>query len=494
MIKIYIDNEEVVCDKSFQIKEEFLSTSSTILNNVMPKSWDVNKNYSSNFYLPKDYAKCEIKDDEDNLIFEGVVRNTGNISLNPREPKYCSLEVLDYKCLLSEGKTLDFVITNKTILEAIQMVIDEIEDYGFELGTINLDSANDIIGTYSTLDKTAYDVFQYISEITQSKWFTKRESNGNLSINFYDADKIPRANDILYTKEYWEENNIVDMTYNFNTRDYRNSQIINSSGVFSNSQNSEVQTYDGYSTNLLFSLPIGKIIDLQVNDVSVSYATESEKKLGISADFYYSIGSNQLDIDMGLDKNDKVELIYYPFVQGRQIVENEDEIDRISTLNSRNGKICRYENRNDVTDLDELAKIGQAYIEFKGKAEVELKITTYNKDIFNIGQQTTFYGPLEDISGDYLVKSKTISVNITKNTQNVFYEYTLSNTYNGEKAINYFDNQRRKQQGNLEEGQFITRNVDIKSDALIVFDNLEVVNIPLIDNVLDSELNAPLTQ
>ena len=494
MIKIYIDNEEVVCDKSFQINEEFLSTSSTILNNVMPKSWDTNKNYVSNFYLPKDYAKCEIKDEEDNLIFEGVVRNTGNISLNPREPKYCSLEILDYKCLLSEGKTLDFVIANKTVSQAIQMVIDEIEDYGFELGTIDLDSANDIIGTYSTLDKTAYDVFQYLAEITQSKWFTKKESNGNLSINFYDTEKIPRANDILYTKEYWDENNIVDMTYNFNTRDYRNSQIINSSGVFSNSQNSENQIYDGYSTNLLFSLPIGKIVDIQVNDVSVSYATTNEKKLGINADFYYSVGSNQLEIGTNLDTNDKIELIYYPFIKGRQIIENEDEIERISTLNDRNGKISRYENRDDVTDLDELAKIGQSYIEYKGKAEVELTITTLNKDIFNIGQQTTFYAPLEDLTGDYLVKSKTIKVNITKNYQNVFYEYVLSNTYNGEKAINYFDNQRRKQKGNLDEGQFITRNIDIRNTALIIFDNLNITETEMVDNILDSELNAPFTQ
>ena len=494
MIKIYIDNEEVVCDKSFQINEEFLSTSSTILNNVMPKSWETNKNYVSNFYLPKDYAKCEIKDEEDNLIFEGVVRNTGNISLNPREPKYCSLEILDYKCLLSEGKTLDFVIANKTVAQAIQMVVDEIASYGFELGTIDLDSANDLIGTYSTLDKTAYDVFQYISEITQSKWFTKKESNGNLSINFYDADKIPRANDILYTKEYWEQNNIVDMTYNFNTRDYRNSQIINSSGVFSNSQNSEVQTYDGYSTNLLFSLPIGKIVDIQVNDVSVSYATKNEKELGVNADFYYSVGSNQLDISDTLSQGDKIELIYYPFVQGRQVVENEDEVTRISTLNDRNGKISRYETRNDVTDINELAKIGQSYIEYKGKAEVELKITTINKDIFNIGQQTYFNAPVNDLKGDYLVKSKTIKVNITKNTQNVFYEYTLTNTYNGEKAINYFDNQRRKQQGNLDEGQFITRNIDIEKEALIIFDNLQVVEVQLIDNILNSELNMSLTQ
>ena len=60
MIKVYINNEEVVCNKSFKISEEFLSTSSTILNNVYPASWENDKDYVSRFYLPKDFSKCEI--------------------------------------------------------------------------------------------------------------------------------------------------------------------------------------------------------------------------------------------------------------------------------------------------------------------------------------------------------------------------------------------------------------------------------------------------
>jgi hypothetical protein len=490
MIKVYIENEEVVCDKSFTINEEFLSTSSVILNNVYPKSWETTHNYVNDFYLPKDYSKCEIYND-DTLLFEGVVRNTGNISLNPREPKLLSLEVLDYKCLLSEGKTLDLVIANKTIAQAISIIVEQIQEYGFEVGVIDLDSADDVIGTYSTLDKTAYDVFQYIGEISQAKWFTKRESNGKLSINFYDSYKIPRANNIEYNKEYWEQNNIVDLTYNYNTRDYRNSQVINSSGVFSDSLNSENQIYDGYSTNLQFSLPIGKIVDIQVNDSSVSYATQTEKELGITADFYYSVNNNIIEINTDLQQGDKIELQYYPFVKGRQIVENEQEISRISNQISRLGRISRYENRNDVTDNNELIKIGQSYIEFKGKAEIELKLTTINNDILNIGQQVYFEAPINDLKSDYLVKKKTIKVNKTGDYENIFYEYKLSNTYNGEQAINYFDNQRRKNEGNLEEGQFITRNVDIQDTALIVFDNL-VVEEAQENSTLDCKLDSPL--
>ena len=40
MIKIYINDEEVVCNNVLEINEDMLSTSSTILNNCYPKSWE----------------------------------------------------------------------------------------------------------------------------------------------------------------------------------------------------------------------------------------------------------------------------------------------------------------------------------------------------------------------------------------------------------------------------------------------------------------------
>jgi hypothetical protein len=98
---------------------------------------------------------------------------------------------------------------------------------------------------------------------------------------------------------------------------------------------------------------------------------------------------------------------------------------------------------------------------------------------------------INDLKSDYLVKKKTIKVNKTGDYENIFYEYKLSNTYNGEQAINYFDNQRRKNEGNLEEGQFITRNVDIQDTALIVFDNL-VVEEAQENSTLDCKLDSPL--
>ena len=62
MIKVFINEEEVVSDKNLNIEEELLSTSSTILNNCYPKSWENDKDYTSKFYYPKDYSKCKILD------------------------------------------------------------------------------------------------------------------------------------------------------------------------------------------------------------------------------------------------------------------------------------------------------------------------------------------------------------------------------------------------------------------------------------------------
>ena len=124
MIQMYINDEEVVCSKEFTISEEMLVTSSTVLNNCYPKSWEENQDYVNNFYYPEDYSKLKILKDNV-LIFCGVVKNTGEISLNPRYPHFCSLQILDFKTFLSEGETLDFVIANKTIGEAIEMIVND---------------------------------------------------------------------------------------------------------------------------------------------------------------------------------------------------------------------------------------------------------------------------------------------------------------------------------------------------------------------------------
>lgn len=492
MIQVFIGNEEVVSNKEFTIHEELLNTSSTILNNCYPKTWETTKDYVSNFYYPEDYSNCEIYNGG-NLIFAGLVKNSGDISLRPTDPKYCSLQILDYKTLLSEGQTLDYVIPSGTIEEAIESVISAISSYGFVKGNVYLTNANDIIGAYSTLDKTAYDVFQYLAEISGSKWFTRMINATTVAIDFYSPELLTNSSDIQYTKEYFEQKHIVDISFSFGTRDYRNKQVILSDQVFSSIDSTDILIATSEQTEFTLEGIVGSLKEVYVNGVSQSIGTSGDKNLGIYADFYYKIGTNTIESSKKQVAGSEIKAIYTSLVKGRQVVSNDNEINRISTLIGRNGTIARYETRNDTSSSKELARIADTYIKFKGKPEILLTITTENFDILNVGEQVYFNAPIDDLKANYLVKTKDIQITQTGNNGIVFYTYTLCSNYDSENAINFFDNQRRKKSGNIAEDEFITRNVDIENEANIIFENLSIEEITITDdNTLNAPLNSPL--
>lgn len=490
-MKMYIDGTEVLCDKNITITEEMLSTPSVILNNVFPKEWDNNKDYVSQFYFPKDYSKFTMYDKNDNLIFAGVVKNTGNISLNPREPHYATLQVLDFKTFLSEGETLDFVINNKTILEALDMVVDTIEDYGFALGNIDILNGDEVIGAYNTQNQTAYDVLQYLSEISGSRWFTRLDNENNVLIDFYDPSKMPVGTTIEYTNEFFKDNNIIDLKYNYSTNDYRNKQVMLSNDVYGSIDNVEVLYGNGYSNEFTLTENVANITSIYENGVSKTFASQEEKQMGMIADYYYQVGSNILESDTIIGAGINIRITYTPLVKGRQVIYNMEEVDRIATQTDRKGVIARYETRNDVLSSSELQSVGESYLKYKGTSEITLTIQTQNVNLWNIGQVVNWNeAPLEELQKSYMVKKKTINRIVAKDEIAIFYTFELSSSYNSESAINYFDNQRRKATGNIQEGQYIDRNIDIDNECSIIFDNIEESEITY-TNVLNCVLNAP---
>lgn len=491
MIQMFINNEEVVSNQNISILEELLNTSSTILNNCYPLSWETTKDYVSNFYFPQDYSSCEIYNNN-NLIFAGIVKNSAEISLRPTESKYCSLQILDYKTLLSEGQCLDIVIPEDTIQNQIESVINYISDYGFVIGNIQLTNPNEITGSYSTLDKTPYDVFQYFAEITGAKWFTRMIDKNTLAIDFYSPELMPYVPDIEYTQEYFEENNIIDMNFSFGTLDYRNKQVILSDQVFSSIDTTDTIIATSEQNQFTLSGIVGNLKQVFVNGVAQSIGTSKDKELGIYADFYYKIGENTIESSINQPNGAEIRAIFTSLIKGRQVVSNVDEIERITSQIGRNGTIARYETRNDVSSNKALIQIAQSYLKYKGKPEILLTIKTQNKDLFNVGQQVYFnMTQLPILAQDYMIKSKEINIIKSGDYQNVFYTYTLCSNYDSENAINFFDNQRRKRSGNIDENEFITRNIDIDNEVNIIFDNLSIQEVQITDdNKLNASLNA----
>lgn len=488
-MKIYIDGIEVVCSNEITIEEEMLNTSSVILNNVYPKTWENTKDYTSNFYYPKDYSKCLIYDGE-TLIFAGVVENTGNISLNPREPHYCNLQVLSFKTLLSEGETLDFVIANKTISQAIQQVIDYIADYGFVLGNINILNPNEVIGAYSTKDKTPYDVFQYLADITQSRWTTRMIDDKTVAIDFYDPSLMPTGTQIDYTTEFFEQNDIHDITFSYSSKDYRNKQIMTSDEIFGSIIQQETIIANGYQRQFNTAEKIGKINSIKINGVSYTFTTNANKELGFTADFYYTPGEKTFESNDLQSAGIVIIIEYIPIVLGRQIIINSSEVNRITNSIGLKGTISRYENRNDATTSSELQEIGKSYIKYKGNPEITLNVVT-TSNLWNIGESVYFDAPINELKTNYMVKKKTMkyiaSIGI------IFYTYKMSSNYNSENDINYFDNQRAKTKGNIGVGETIPRQFDIESSANIIFYDTTFNEVTTTgDNVLDSILDSPL--
>lgn len=425
------------------------------------------------------------------LIFCGIVKNSGNISLNPRYPHFCDLQILDFKNFLSESDMLDFVISNKTVVEAINMVIEAIKDYGFVLGNVNIFGADDIIKAYSTQNKTAYDVFQYLADITSSRWYTRTIDEETVAIDFYDPTLMPSGMNIEYNVDWFEENQIVDLQFNYGSRDYRNKQVIMSNEVFGNINYNETLISNGYETSYLLLNNIGEIVSITINGEEKTFVTNELHDIGFESDFYYTPNKNQLESEDTYSIGTQIVVKYIPIIEGRQVVYNYDEIMRINNQTGRKGIIARYETRNDTTSSKELEKIGETYIKYKGTSEINLLLTS-EKDLYNIGQIVYFDSPINELTQSYMVKTKEIKIIAIADFQKVLYYYELTSSFNSEKEINYFDNQRSKNKGNIEEGETITRNIDIENSTEILFNNLSVSEVtPTGDNILDCILESP---
>lgn len=423
------------------------------------------------------------------ILFCGVVKNSGNISLNPRDPHYQTLQILSYKTFLSEGETLDFVIYQKTIKEAIEQVVGVIADYGFVVGNINLTNGDEAIGAYSTKDKTAYDVFNYLADITQSRWTTRLIDENTVAIDFYDPTLLPLGTAIDYTNECFENHTIDNMSYSYGSNDYRNKQVMTSQEVYSNISQTQSVIANGYQTQFNVEQKIGKINYIKIGATFYTIATNQEKEMGVSADFYYTPGNNYFESATTIAVGTSITVEYIPIVEGRQIISNSTEIDRIANSTGVKGVIARYENRNDAITSQELQKIGQSYIKYKGVPEIILTVQT-RSNLWNIGDRVPFNAPIDELKTEYMVKAKKINYITTIDT--IFYTYELTSSFNSENAINYFDNQRAKATGNIGSGEYISRNIDIQSDANIIFYDTTATEIEIVgDNTLEAVLEAP---
>ncbi len=501
-IHMYINNEEVICSNQLTIVEELTNTNTVVLNNCYPLSWEQTKDYTQ-FYTPKDYSlfklvydytDCNLatESEEDILtengeniivenslvtVFIGVIKRSQPVDLRPANPHFATLQVLDFKTFLNEGDLFNFVITETTVNDFISRVVGAYSGYNFVVGNINLgNKGNQLVGNYSCDQKTLFDVLQYISQITNSIWKVRYINDTTFAIDFYDINMLPQGIDLIYSTEYFNNNSIVDIKYSFNTNNYRNKQVITSSNIITQTENTEELYTDSNDNQYQLSNNVGLIFSAMLDTKDLSVASNIDKQNGITADLYYEVGSNIIELNVDTIPTQLLYIKYYPMLPGRVTVLNTTEINRIGNQLNNAGIISRYEQRQDATTADELNAIAQTYLQFKGKAELTLQVKTLNKDLWNVGQLVYFDNNniegIFDLVGNYAVKKKTIQMfqNNADSTSQIFYTYELDNNYNFENLINYFDNQRAKTIGNIQEGQFINKYIENTETINIIFD------------------------
>ena len=311
-----------------------------------------------------------------------------------------------------------------------------------------------------------------------------------VAVDFYDPTLLPQGTAINYTKQWFEDNLIDDMSYSYGSNDYRNKQVMTSSEVFGSVLQNQTIVANGYQTQYSTELKIGSIASITSNGRELSVATNQMKEMGYTADVYYTPGNNYFETADMLSAGNVVIVKYTAIVEGRQIITNNSEITRISNSTGRKGIVARYENRNDTTSSTELQLIGQSYIKFKGVPEVILTVQS-RSNLWNVGERVDFNAPITELNTEYMVKAK--KINYITSIDTLFYTFELTSSFNSENAINYFDNQRNKTKGNIGEGEFVTRNIDIENSANIIFYDGSSEWVQSIgNNILEATLNAPL--
>lgn len=618
-ITMYINDEEVVCDKQFEIIENIANNNTAVLKNCYPRNWEWSKDYKSLYYFPEDYSKFELYIGN-TLAFYGVVKRSNSMTLNPFQPHFTDLQVIDYKTFLSETKQLDFVITDKTIEQAFNRIFDEIE---FQANlNLNIGAKKDeTIYRYSTKDKTIADCFNYLCSLTGSTWYfdnegeigfsiilgnlhktyvsncefelmyktptdnyeTKKSYNREATINaegsiyvdyfyttedvdfikiqpqqpiggfnyaflnpylvqghYYDiplgsmatiislpstveagnyiyykqgkliafnpttnteVDVTPSDNsfkalfkgnrtnsttikvvddenmnvvNINYGQEFFENYNIVDMSYNLSSSDYRNKQNIVADNIKGNNTITETFWLDGISNKILLEQAVGGVNELKINGENMKVVSQEIKDNGEEYDAYYVRGSNELNLKNSNKKGDYLKIIYYPDLSLNLSITEDKEVDRIKNNTETTGIISRYEKRSDVSKVEDMNRIAESYLKYKGKGDYTITIQTFNKELAHLGDkiQLTTTEDLKFLEDEYFVKAITEQYN-TNNADSkayIFRTYTLVNNFNFEYATNYFDNQRAKLIGNIQDGQYIDRNIEIIDEINITFE------------------------
>lgn len=457
-LKIFINDEEITFGDSCNIELNTKNKSTITLENCYLKN-----NNQFDLWSVEDYSRIIIKQGF-NILFEGIIKLTSfNNITSSNKPKGLSLQAFDYKEWLSSHEPFSFAVINQSPQSVIERVINQfLSKYKFKIGTINL-GTSEIITKYSIQDQKAFDVFDWISNYTNSKWDVKYNySDGFYYINFFTWDNLPITNELKLTKfnTYYECDNdlIYDIEYQgARVVDYTNQIICRSNNLILSSlkidtlsPNGEQSTF--YTSNNIFNLKSIYLKKLNETEWHNQTFALNDDKDSIIAQWYYTQGDSKLvqnSKDDKLTSDYTLKIVYQAIGQGFYAATNELEAKRLAELQNVNDASyyrTKIIDKDDIVNQNDLVKyaIGQLnkYSTPYRPLIIYSKEPINNWDL-NIKVPVKVVNDINDsLNTNYIITSVNISGVFYETHNNLVYKYTLTPTQNDDQAINFYDNKK----------------------------------------------------
>ena len=460
-LRAFINGVEIKFDSNFTIKEELSNVGVIDLSDVVKS--DLSPIFFQQFSKFTLYYKGK-------MIFRGITDKTdrGHFDTYQRN-KIDSLTIYSWRKWLDYIR-VSFTITKMKPIEIMNIPVlkQSLLNNKFKLGDLDFTLPDVDIKGYGIEDAPVSDFLDFICELTNSLWTVEFDQSDNFyKINIINKSVTRPANHVLKDSDLQNPNSeIISSIWENINSEYANTLILESDN-FDGDEKTEYLVYNN-ENEFELNFPI-KIIhsiqeytllnsNYQIKGIYRTFANNLQKENGVTADFYYNIGSKTLELNTDHFQNtnlvNKKWIIKYKTRQNIRLSFTDfSEIDRIkNNFIDVDGKVIMNKSVDFLKDNEELTRYANNFFSTYSKPHVDLIIRSRSEEpLYKIGDIVDFqvedkkmqkmFAAGSDVSR-FIVKSIEASyetANFEKNEFLIERTYTLSNVFSSVDYLNFFD-------------------------------------------------------
>lgn len=498
-LKLLINGEEYDFSNNITFSFHPTNFSTITFNDVIAKK---NNKFPLNIQNPnkvnREFTFAELWQDNQ-LIYFGIVNDTGRFSLFPNKLKTFSVVITDFRKFLSSTNPINKLYRNKTPQEIVNDVVEFLNEEKISIGKLNFTN-NEPIQAYSSVNKNAYQILKNVITKLSNSFLYFTIENNKILINYKSEEDMKNispikldSNDLQFLKTF----KIKDIVFENETYDYANFLTYTSENIVSTFPTTE---YDLLINENIYlkSKPITIDSDIEKTFIISQDGTKrkaiflNEKNVtsGKIYDFLYNPENNILKSNESI-RGQKLTITYYTKGKVTFQDKNSKEIVEISKISGTNGIVAKYDKFNDLSYSNDLLRQLKTDLEQFSSPNRKIIITS-EEPIWELTDVVEVQFNIEEVDGLYLVHSVNGKSQIIGESGKMQeYEYELKQTKNFDNIINKFDNQSYRDEAIYNEEQFIEdtltlfQYIDLKSKSKL----FEAIEIKPTSSPLNNELN-----